>query len=326
MQTWIMQWIGFFHILIQNQCKTTNTAQQPTNTEQKPPTEATPMDTENTNKEASTQPATTEKPPTVHNALCNKCEDQIIGIRYHCKNCRDYDLCPECYADKKHDPEHTFEEFTDDVVIEKRALSKEELEAEKKKLQDKIKKIREDKMQAEALSDMEREVHRVKSGKESQEAKRQHEDRAKQREAAIRKKEEDDDKAAKAKIKAKLEQDKRERAAKKEKEAAAANNSTAPKPVTTATPAPTTTTTTEYTEAMIQVRLPDGNAIKATFKPTDPIRTVHSHIAMLTGSSNFALSTNFPKKVYSPKDSLMDTTTLKQAEQVPSGTFIVTKL
>src|SRR4051812_23666545 len=87
-----------------------------------------------------------------------------------------------------------------------------------------------------------------------------------------------------------------------------------PQTSTTTAPAPAQPTAKkEYTETAIQIRLPDGNIIKATFKPTDPIRTVHNHIALLTGSSNFALATTFPRKVYSAKDTTMDTTTLAQA-------------
>eukprot|EP01115_Flamella_aegyptia_P013722 TRINITY_DN74655_c0_g1_i2.p2 TRINITY_DN74655_c0_g1~~TRINITY_DN74655_c0_g1_i2.p2 ORF type:complete len:78 (-),score=9.70 TRINITY_DN74655_c0_g1_i2:69-302(-) len=77
---------------------------------------------------------------------------------------------------------------------------------------------------------------------------------------------------------------------------------------------------------MIQIRLPDGNNIKATFKATDPVRTVFNHMSLLMGTQNFTLSTTFPRKVYSLKDSSIDTVSLKQAELVPSGTFILSPL
>jgi len=79
----------------------------------------------------------------------------------------------------------------------------------------------------------------------------------------------------------------------------------------------------EYTEALIQIRFKDGNTIKATFKPTDPIRTVFGHVALLLGTQNFSLATTFPRKVYKSTDASLDTTTLQQAELVPTGTFIV---
>jgi len=76
----------------------------PTNT---PTNEPTPMDTENTSnttttsEQVNTQIPDSDKPPILHNAICNKCEEQIVGIRNHCKNCRDYDLCNDCYLEKK---------------------------------------------------------------------------------------------------------------------------------------------------------------------------------------------------------------------------------
>ena len=90
----------------------------------------------------------------------------------------------------------------------------------------------------------------------------------------------------------------------------------------------------EYTEATIQIRLADGSTVKAQFKPQDPLRTVWNHVSLLTDSSNFALSTTFPRKVYT--GSALDTTTLQQAglscycccllkDLVPNGTVVVTK-
>jgi len=92
---------------------------------------------------------------------------------------------------------------------------------------------------------------------------------------------------------------------------------------------PEATTTTqppakkEYDSCMIQIRLSDGNTIKATFKPTDPVRSVHEHIGLLLGNKAFKLVTNYPKKVFSPRDSEMDMTTLQQIGFVPTGSFMV---
>jgi len=79
----------------------------------------------------------------------------------------------------------------------------------------------------------------------------------------------------------------------------------------------------EYTETLIQIRFKDGNSIKATFKPTDPIRTVFNHVALLLGESNFSLVTTFPRRTYAARDTTLDSMNLSQAELVPSGTFIV---
>jgi len=112
------------------------------------------------------------------------------------------------------------------------------------------------------------------------------------------------------------------------KQAMALSQQTAPAPVqqptTQAPPTSAPITDSKHTSTAIQVRMPDGNIIKASFKPTDTIRSVHAHVAMLTQNSKFSLMTNFPRKVYSPSDASMDTT-LQQAELVPTGTLIVSK-
>lgn len=41
--------------------------------------------------------------------VCNFCERTIVGVRYKCCNCVDYDLCEECEAvNGIHDPDHVF--------------------------------------------------------------------------------------------------------------------------------------------------------------------------------------------------------------------------
>jgi hypothetical protein len=55
-------------------------------------TTATPMDVEPTSTTSTSEGPVKSKPPTVHNAVCNNCMDQIIGIRYKCKELNDYDL------------------------------------------------------------------------------------------------------------------------------------------------------------------------------------------------------------------------------------------
>src|SRR5271170_1285772 len=45
----------------------------------------------------------------VHRGIsCNKChEEPIRGVRYHCLNCIDYDLCEYCEAEDAHFRTHT---------------------------------------------------------------------------------------------------------------------------------------------------------------------------------------------------------------------------
>merc|ERR1739847_13135 len=48
--------------------------------------------------------------PVVHRAICDACEQTIVGIRFKCAACPDYDLCEKCHpnAPSLHAPNHPF--------------------------------------------------------------------------------------------------------------------------------------------------------------------------------------------------------------------------
>jgi len=46
---------------------------------------------------------------TLHDAICNICSNRIVGIRYKCTVCSDYDLCETCEKkDNGHNEDHSF--------------------------------------------------------------------------------------------------------------------------------------------------------------------------------------------------------------------------
>eukprot|EP01096_Ripella_sp_DP13-Kostka_P001636 TRINITY_DN119_c0_g1_i1.p2 TRINITY_DN119_c0_g1~~TRINITY_DN119_c0_g1_i1.p2 ORF type:complete len:419 (+),score=227.52 TRINITY_DN119_c0_g1_i1:108-1364(+) len=48
--------------------------------------------------------------PVVHGAICDNCQNRIVGIRYKCFTCPDYDLCSTCEETSAsvHNPAHVF--------------------------------------------------------------------------------------------------------------------------------------------------------------------------------------------------------------------------
>ncbi|KAG9000110.1 hypothetical protein FRB95_007884 [Tulasnella sp. JGI-2019a] len=63
---------------------------------------------------ASARATAAPAPPAVHNATCDMCDSKIIGARYKCVNCPDYDVCASCYniVAEQH-PKHSFVKLTD---------------------------------------------------------------------------------------------------------------------------------------------------------------------------------------------------------------------
>lgn len=45
----------------------------------------------------------------IHAAFCDKCDKRIVGVRYRCDDCVDFDLCSECFPHRETThPDHTF--------------------------------------------------------------------------------------------------------------------------------------------------------------------------------------------------------------------------
>lgn len=60
------------------------------------------------------RPVSMELPTIVHpRVVCDGCERNVIGNRYKCTTCPDFDLCNTCFAsiDEHHDERHAFQQF-----------------------------------------------------------------------------------------------------------------------------------------------------------------------------------------------------------------------
>ncbi|KAJ1497101.1 hypothetical protein HMI54_013903 [Coelomomyces lativittatus] len=61
----------------------------------------------------------------VHKVTCAGCGKQpIIGFRYKCCNCMDYDLCEKCEGTVKHFPSHVFLKVTRPLPPKKKETPK----------------------------------------------------------------------------------------------------------------------------------------------------------------------------------------------------------
>ncbi|KAN0015609.1 hypothetical protein ACTFIU_008348 [Dictyostelium citrinum] len=294
-----------------------------TTTSEPTTTTTTPTNNDGTTTTSTTTTSsetTTEYPTTVHNALCDMCQNQIIGYRYKCKVCPNYDLCQKCKDTGKHNPEHEFVAHEKD--IENYQMTPEEKAEQKRRLDARIQEIRAKKAEEEAKKEIEREINRRQGGKSTQQALSKWQEDQLKREQEKDRKEKEADRIAKAKIKAKVEADRLERAAKKN---ATLNNNVATETKPAPAPAPVYVPKQNYTESLIQIRLTDGSTIKGTFPLSTKLIDVHTFISNNTSQhGKFTLSSTYPRKIYTNDE--LKSISVEDAGLVPNGTLQVQKL
>jgi len=206
---------------------------------------------------------------------------------------------------------------------EKTPLTEEEKKEKLAKLEELRVKKRAERLAKEAEEAREKEKRRIESGKDMGQIRSNLEEQEIRKLAELRRREKEEEKLAKAKVLAQIEADKAARRAEKEaaKAGAAAQVAATPAPQPAQAPA----AKKEYTEARLQIRQTNGQALVHSFGVKEPLAAVRLYVQMnrtdgLTGTVKFM--TNFPKKVFSDDDY---DNTLENLGLVPSAVLMVTK-
>jgi len=241
--------------------------------------------------------------PVVHDALCNYCQKQIVGVRYKCTVCPDFDMCESCKNQGIHDPSHKLNAITENVRPKMTAA---EVELKKQELQRKLEAKRAEEAAAEKERAKKMELERRRAGKDLQEAKERFEQSQARKADIARKKDAQEALAAKERVRKLIEQDKAERRARlagEDPEAAAASmNGMNVKKEHIYVPMPATTT------IPIQVRLPDGQYIRNEFSKTATVGDLFRWVSATRTDPippdvhSFTLMMLAPRRVYGPQD------------------------
>jgi len=260
--------------------------------------------------------------PVVHDALCNYCQKQIVGVRYKCTVCPDFDMCESCKNQGIHDPSHKLNAITENVRPKMTAA---EVELKKQELKRKLEAKRMEEEAAEKQRAKDMELERRRAGKDLQEAKERFEQSQARKADIARKKEAQEAIAAKERIRKLIEQDKLERRARlagedPEAAAAAASGIQHKKEHIIVPMAPTTT-------VPIQIRLPNGTYLKHEFSKSDTVRDLFNWVSanrtdpIPPDATTFTLMMLAPRRVYGPQDMSL---TLVQADLGSSSALILT--
>ena len=188
---------------------------------------------------------------------------------------------------------------------DKTPLTPEEKKAAVEALKAKILAKKAEKAKAAELDEIEREKQRREIGQKSEKTHAERKDAQEKMEAARVKREKQAEKEYLAKLKEQVRLEREARAGKTSGAESTSESTSAPAPAAAA-PAATPTATPEYTECQLQIRLTNGQALKASFLPGNTIRDVVDYVSQhrTDGYNSFVLMTTFPKMIFDSSEKL----------------------
>jgi len=206
---------------------------------------------------------------------------------------------------------------------QKAPLTEEEKKEKLAKLEELRVKKRAERLVKEAEEAKAKEKARVESGKDMGQIRAALEEQEIRKLAQLRRMEKEEEKKAKARVLAQIEADKAARKAEKEASKAGATKAAAAATVTAPPAQPAVKK--DYTEAKLQIRQANGQAIVHSFGVKEPLAAVRLYVEMNRtdgGAGPVKFMTNFPKKVFADDDY---ENTLENLGLVPTAVLMVTK-
>jgi len=205
---------------------------------------------------------------------------------------------------------------------QKAPLTEEEKKEKLAKLEELRVRKRAERLAKEAEEAKAKERMRVESGKDMGSIRAALAEQEIRKLAQLRRMEKEEDKKAKARVLAQIEADKATRKAEKE----ASKTGVAIKAATVAAAPPAQPAVKkDYTEAKLQIRQTNGQAIVHSFGVKEPLAAVRLYVEMNRtdgGAGPVKFMTNFPKKVFGDDDY---DNTLENLGLVPTAVLMVTK-
>lgn len=193
----------------------------------------------------------------------------------------------------------------------------------KKRLKEKLVKLRAERAEQEKKEQIESEISRRKQGRQIHEFRQKFQEDEMKRIAEEKRRQKVEDIAYKKKIQEAIAADRA--AAKLAREAEAAKAAGLAPPATPVVPKPVVRNEQKnYDECRIQVRLTDGKTMVEKFKASEQLAAVRLWIQTnrTDDQGAFNLMTTFPKKIYSEDDMMR---TLKDLGLVPASSLVVSK-